>query len=598
MQNGNHITDSWLDIAINAMVSEPRGRRCASAGNTGRSLARLIWSAVIGAALLASAGPALGQFAAEPMKLEVQVTPGKMISQVINVRSFMPDRKLPLELSVVELSQSEDGQWLVVDPNGINDPNSPSFGFDLSRLSSCKDWVRLPTNAVTLDPLQGVPLEVTMRVPRGLRGFYTAGIIVSMKSQSRQPGVGMSVVMELLIPVIVEIEGRAVTPRIEATDVGMEFVPAGGGGRATTAVSMRIDNSGSTFSRLRPIVRVWSFSGGYWRVISTKEFGDQGIIPGAKLNLKSNLNKSLPGGKYKLAAELYVDGRRTKRVQKEVEFAGDPTITQVMADKPLDLEPLEITIESLPGAMRTGAVKVYNGADATVNVRTALGLPPVLQETVVGEIKGEDMDCTSWLKVIPEQFTLQGEGGRQNLQIVATMPNPVATHPCYYALLALWATYPDGQQAGVTTMPICIRNTNIQAQPEADGLKINIQDLGQSKFLVAATFANQKNIHFSPITVRAGALQTSDSSGIPRVSEYLSGDPGLMLPFEMRQFSGVLDFSSLPADTYLLVGRLEYAPEQFARINKLIRVSIEGNRRIVQIIGTQDELGENVEIKW
>lgn len=598
MQNGNHVTDTWFDMAINAMVSGPHGRRRPFAGNAGRGLARLIWSVVIGAALLAAAGPALGQFAVEPMKLEVQVTPGKIISSVINLRSFTADATVPINLSVVELSQSEDGQWLVVDPNGINDPNSPSFGFDLSRLSSCKDWVRLSTNAVTLDPMQGIPLEVTLRVPRGLRGFYTAGIVASMTSRSRMPGIGVGVVMQLLVPVIVEIEGRATTPRIEATDVGMEFVAGGGAGPATTRVSMRIDNNGGTFSRLHPIVRVWSLSGGYYRVITTKEFGEHGIIPGAKVNLKANLNKSLPSGKYKLAAELYVDGRRTKRVQKEVDFAGDPRVTQVAADKPLDLEPLDITIESLPGATRTGTVKVFNGADTTVHVRTALGLPTVLQRTAVGDIKGEDLDCTGWLRVIPDQFTLQGEGGRQNLQIVATMPNPVATHPCYYTLLALWATYPDGQSAGVTTMPVCVRNVNIQAQPQADGLMMKINDLGQSKFLVAATFANQKTIHFAPITVRAAAIQTTDPSGVPRTSAYLGGDNSLMLPFEMRQFSGVLDFSSLPADVYQLVGRLEFAPNQFARTNKIIQVSIEGGERVVRTIGTADELGENVEVKW
>jgi hypothetical protein len=71
-----------------------------------------------------------------------------------------------------------------------------------------------------------------------------------------------------------------------------------------------------------------------------------------------------------------------------------------------------------------------------------------------------------------------------------------------------------------------------------------------------------------------------------------------MLPFETRQFSGVMDFSVIPADTYLLVGRLEYAPGQFERTQKLIQVSIEGEQRIVRTIGTQIELGENVEVKW
>jgi hypothetical protein len=553
---------------------------------------------LIAVAVLILAGPSHAQFTVEPMKLEIQVTPGKIVSTTVNIRSYDPNAVHTIDLSIVELSQSEDGEWLIVDPNRVNDPNALCYGFDLSRLSSCKQWTRLQTNTLTVAPLQATPLELNLRVPRGLRGFYTAGILASIRARPELTGVAVS--MQFLVPIVVEVEGRAAMPRIEATDVGMQFVPASGAGPATTLVSMRIENNGNTFSRLHPIVRIWSFSGGYWRVLTTKEFDEHGIIPGAKLNLKSNLFKSLPSARYRMAAELYVDGRRTKRMQKEIDFAGDPRISQVTADKPLDLEPLDLTIDNLPGATRTGTVKVYNGADATVSIRTALGLPQALQTgaSISADFKGEDLDCSRWLKVIPEQFTLQGEGGKQNLQIVATMPNPVGTHPCYYAILALWATYPDGQQAGVTTMPICIRNTNIQAQPEAIGLKIGIQDMGQSKFLVAATFANQRNIHFAPITVRAGAIPASEATGIPRTSDFLSGDTSLMLPFEIRQFSGVLDFSTLPADTYLLVGRLEYAPNQFARTHKLIQIAVEGDQRVVQTIGTQMELGENVEIKW
>ncbi|UCC96732.1 MAG: hypothetical protein JSW66_12910 [Phycisphaerales bacterium] len=593
MQSRNNIMNSWLNIN-NEMSNDTPVRSCRFIRDTGRSRPGLIWLAAMGLALLVSAGPVFGQLSIQPMKLEVQVTPGKIVNSVLDFRNYDPNATHAMDLSVVELSQSEDGQWQVIEPNEINDPNSPSFGFDLSRLSSCKEWVRLKTNTVTLAPLQSVPVEVNLRVPRGLRGFYTAGIIASVRTPR---GRGLTVRMEFLVPIIAEIEGRAVTPKIETTDVGLQFVPAGGAGPGTTWASMRIQNDGGTFSRLHPVVRVWALSGGYWRVITTREFGEHGILPGAKINLRANLFKNLPSGKYKVAGELYVDGRRAKRVQKEIDFVGDPKISQVAADRPLDLDPLDITIESLPGTTRTGMIKVFNGAEATVNVRTALGLPEVLQTRAAGDIKGPDLDCSSWLKVIPEQFTLQGEGGRQNLQIISTMPNPVATHPCYYSLLALWATYPDGQQAGVTTMPICIRNTNIQVQPKAEGLKIDLQDLGQSKFLIATTFGNYNTIHFAPITVRAGVIRTSDASGIPRASTYLGGNPRLMLPFEIRQFSGVMDFSTLPADMYLLVGRLEYAPGQFARTYKLIQISIEGEQRIARTLGTQMELGE-VEVTW
>ncbi|MHC4679298.1 MAG: hypothetical protein ACYTEK_11420 [Planctomycetota bacterium] len=306
MEKRNRAPNLWLDVS--RMSSGTCGRFSSSTPNMGRSLPGPIWTVAIGVALLVFAGPAFGQFTVEPMKLEVQVTPGKILSSVINFRSVDPNAVHQLDLSLVEVTQSEDGQWQVIEPNEINDPNSASFGFDLSRLSSCKEWVRLRNNVVTLNPMQVVPIEVTLRVPRGMRGFHTAGIVASVEHETPMPGMGL--IMQFLIPVVVEIEGRVTRPRIGATDVAMESISASGAGPATTEVSMRIENNGGTFSRLIPIVRVWSLSGGYWRVITTKEFDEKGIIPGAKLNLKANLNKALPAGKYKLAAELYVDGRR------------------------------------------------------------------------------------------------------------------------------------------------------------------------------------------------------------------------------------------------------------------------------------------------
>jgi len=587
MRNMNHRKDSRLDSA--AMNNRVGGKPGRPVGNTGPSRARAIWMAVIGAALLASAGPAFAQFTVEPMKVELQVTPGKIIKSLVRIRNADPNEMHTIDLRMVELTQSEEGSWAIVDPN---DPNTG----DVSKLSSCSSWIRMNSNSVTLDPLQVLPLELTLRVPRGIRGFYTAGILASIRPRPELTGVVLDV--RFLVPVVVEIEGRSVRPKVESTDVGMEFVQASGAGQATTLVSMRMENNGETFSRLRPVVRVWSFSGGHWRVITTTEFTETGIIPGAKLNLKASLHKSLPAGKYKVAGMTYVDGRPTKRVEKEIDFAGDPQVKQVAADAPLDLDPGEIVIDGLPGAVRTGTIKVFNAASETVNIRVALGLPSYLQSTVVGDVRGQDLDCTGWLKVVPEQFTLQGEGGRQNLQVIANMPNPSATHPCYYTLLALWGTYPDGQRAGVTTMPICVRNTNIPADPNAQGLRVDIQDLGQSNFLIAARFGNFKTIHFTPITAKAAVIPTTGAGGIPRASIFLSGDPSLMLPFETRQFSGVMDFSALPADTYILMARLEYAPKTYAYCPKLIQVSVEGDQRVVRTLGTQAELGEKVEVKW
>lgn len=64
----------------------------------------------------------------------------------------------------------------------------------------------------------------------------------------------------------------------------------------------------------------------------------------------------------------------------------------------------------------------------------------------------------------------------------------------------------------------------------------------------------------------------------------MAGKAGLMLPLELRDFSEVLDFSTVPAGTYRLAAMLEYADRQIT-IEKSIRVTVVGEQRIVEIIG-------------
>ena len=76
------------------------------------------------------------------------------------------------------------------------------------------------------------------------------------------------------------------------------------------------------------------------------------------------------------------------------------------------------------------------------------------------------------------------------------------------------------------------------------------------------------------------------------------GNPNLMLPFETRDFSGVLDLSYVPADVYALAAAIEYAPGLWAPKQMAVRVSIEGDRRIVQVLGVEEELSELIEVQW
>jgi len=558
----------------------------------------LIWIIAIGFALLLSNMPAFGQFTVQPMKLELAVTPGKIVKSILRVQSFDPDETHTINMSVVELSQLEDGAWNIIEPNEINDPNSPNFGFDLSRLSSCSDWISMSPSSFPITPNEVVPVEVSIRVRRGIQGFFGAGILASI---SPIRGMGdVSVVVRFFVPVILEIQNRPVRPNVQATDIGMEFfetTDTTGQYQARSMVSMDIENNGGSYSRVKPAVRIWSFTDGHWRVITTTELPECGIIPGVKLKLKADIRKSLPSGKYKAAGILYVDGRRKKKIEKEIDFVGDSKITNVGADAPLDLEPIDVTIDGLPGATRTATLKVYNASKETVNVRTALGLSSILQIGTFDNVKGEDLDCTQWVKVTPEQFTLRGEGGLQTLRVVATMPKDLPLpYPTYFSLLALHATYPDGQNAGYTTTNICLRNAEIDAQPAAVATKVIPQTLGDSKYLVVAKFGNYGLVQFVPIRVKAALIMPL--TGISRVSTFLYGNPNLMLPFEERDYSGVLDLTYVSADVYRLAAAIEYAPGVWADKQMSVRVSIEGDKRIVEVLGVQEELTELIKVNW
>lgn len=584
-----------MDACLNGNKNKSdNGKPSQSVANRIVNGAGLIWIIAIGAALLVSAGPAFGQFTVQPMKLELVVTPGKLIKSALRVQSFDPDEVHNINMSVTDLSQLEDGAWAIIEPNDITDPNSPFVGFDISKLSSCKEWISMSPNNFDLDPNGVVPVEINIRVRRRVRGFFGAGILATT---SPMQGAGnVSVVVRFFVPVILEIQDRPMRPRVQATDVGMELIPASGESLARSIATMSIENTGGTFSRLRPAVRLWSFTGGHWRVISTTEFTDTGIIPGAKLKLRADIRKRLPKGKYKAAGILYVDGRRTKRIEKEIDFVGDPAAIRVAADAPLDLDPVDVIIKGMPGATRTATLKVINASNETVNIRTAMGLSNILQLGALGDVKGEDLDCTGWLKITPEQFTLRGEGSQQTLRIVTTMPKDLPMpHPGYFSLLALWASYPDGQKAGYTTTNICVRNVSVDAQPAAVALKLVPQELGESKYLVVAKFGNYGYIHFVPIRIKAVLTM---SSGINRASTFLGGNPNLMLPFETREFTGEMDLSYVPADRYTLAAAMEYAPGKWADKQMAIRVSKEGERRILQVVGVEEELNELIEVKW
>jgi hypothetical protein len=524
--------------------------------------------------------PAFSQgfsFMVKPMKIELSVRPGQTVETILELRSTATQGTEILDLRLVDLTQTSQGGVQAVESGA--DINTPSS-------FSCLQWARLSDESVTVEAMQVAYVTLTIKAPAGVRGFYAAGILAQRRVAPKDKTV--SIVFRFLIGILIDIQGRPERQKIDLNDVGMRFRQKSENETATTFASLGVANQGRTYSRIKGSAGVMRFSDGHWRKVTNAEFKELGILPGVKLNLESDLSRRLPTGKYKLTGTLYVDGRRVKPVEKEIDFVGDPDVTKLAVDTALTLDPPVVAVVAAPGANRTSMIKVENASEDAVNIEATSAVPPVLRGVALGDLKGEDLSCAEWVKVSPSKFTLRA-GGRQNIGLTVKMPNTANQHSNYYALLGLRANYPDGQSAGETTTLISVENKQAKAKPVAQVMKVTLAAEEPSKYIVRGKFANIGDVHFTP---KCTAVVTT-APGASVVQAEMSGETSIMLPLETRDFSGVLDFSKVSPGTYFLKASIEYAPRKMETAELPIQVSIDENQaRVVEIIKPAEKEAE------
>ena len=523
-----------------------------------------------GLAALLVTQPAHGRgigFMVKPMRIEFQVDAGRRAATNLELRNTSGERQSTVDLRLVELSQGANGRWRIIEPGDAEEA-------ELEGLASCRPWTQLEGPSVTLDPFERRDVRITFDVPARARGVYFAGII----AQTRPPegATGIRTVIRFLIPVIVEIRGRSVRQNVNLEDVGMTFRERSSDSPATTFVHARVANPGLTYSRLRGTVRVEREWEGRWRPVTEAALPSANIIPGAGFDIRHDIERRLPSGRYRLTGTLYVDGRRLPTLTEEIEFAGDPDVTEVSVDSALTLEPDVVDVTGTPGATRTAVVALRNLSDDAVTVRPRVEVPGSLQGVMMGELRGDDLACAEWTTVAPAEFTLRG-GGRQNLRVVTRVPAIDAPQAVYYASLVFDAAYPDGQSAGETRTLLALRMQGVELEPKGECISLSVAQGEGSEYVISARFANTGNVHYDA-TARA---RLTDPTGMRGHGEaMLSGETGRMLPLQMRDYSGLIDFADIEPGVYVL----------------RVVLDLDGAGRVVRETGlrVEDEDGERI----
>ncbi|MBN1973042.1 MAG: hypothetical protein JW787_05350 [Sedimentisphaerales bacterium] len=554
-------------------------------------------------AIFISSESAIAQsgYLVQPHQINLGVKPRERFVGELKLHNFDPNEIITVSLKVIELTQSPNGEWLPFD----TDPCSP-FDYnpllDLSKVSSCSSWITLDKTEVNVPADGDAVVGIIINTPsRARSGFYGATVMTStMTKASAAEKVPM--IVRSGIPVIANVQVAANTiPKVEIKDIGMEFVPSEGAFQGKVFLNMKITNEGKVFPRLKPIIRVRGFLNGHWQLITTHEFDEIGIIPGVELDLKSDLGKSLPSGKYELESVLYVNGSlrgKNLRLNKEIQFKGDPMITKIASDVPLDVNPAEIIIPMRPGTTREGSAKAYSAVIDKIQIQPILDIPKAFKDIATTQgLIAEELSCLKWLTVTPGNFFLENYQGR-NITVSAKMPENALKYPNYYASLGLKTSYLDGQSAGTTWFNICLENPDMKIEPKIICSAINFEEynISKSEYYVQAAFQNIGQTHIFPSRVRAAAVK---ADGFGRTAALLNCDKyGMFMPYETRYYKGILNFSSVAVDDYNLEVLMNYPPDGAVKRQIRLRVKEVGKRKIPEIIDKNVDSTELMPVNW
>ena len=565
-----------------------------------RLLARFIG---IVALVLLAGGSAFGQFLVQPMKMELSLPPGQRYWPEMIIEN-MDGVPRTVDLRLVGLTQDPNGVWLQIEPDAeitqeadgsrwVNAGADRDMRVNVSKMRSCREWLKLEKDSVDIGPYQRAPIKVRVEVPPGLRGYHSAAIMVSsLLAPAGEGGFSAAVILEFLIPVIIEVQGRPEPTDIGLVDVGLEFRRRTASKPPATLVTMDIANEGGSYSRFVGMSRVWGKWGGHWRIITEQTLPEKGILPGIHLHLAQDVGRALPSGDYKVESMLYVDGRRSPVFKKEFEFKGDERVMKIRADAAIDIRPRELFIEMIPGATRADRIAMVNASEEAVTVDVEVSVPPHMVNAAYKDLRGPDFSCVDWVTVTPQRFELRGHGSR-NLRVMATMPKPAGQYPNYYAMVTLRARYPDGQNAGTTKARLCILNKNGEATARLLNTQLTLSESAPNRYLVTARFSNIGPTHITP---DCRAVLTLPPTETARARFLLGSDAydqsGIMLPLEKRYFTGVLDVSKLPAGMYRLTVVLNGDAGRLVQGQTALRVVDSGERKVVEVMNVEEIGGE------
>ena len=507
-----------------------------------RWLVRVVLFGLVLVGLGLSGRPATAQgFSVSPIRIEAEVPSGKRIEVPVRLTNTTETKLFEISVQHVELVQNPDGSWRPVAPGGnLPDGHRSNLG-----------WFEAANSALPMAPGEAADVVLRGTVPRGGRGTYVSALLVTSNEQG-ESGDTVRLKFQFLVPVILTISGRPSRQELTLDGLGLVLrqpnLSISPGAHPFVEAFADITNFGDSYARIGGAIRVERETDKGWRFVTSATLRDRSVVPGTKLSLKVPLDRGLPAGRYRLSGNVTVDGRLIPRRTVEIDFEGDPTLTQVAYDAQLKVGPEILNIAVSKGTLRTGTIEVTNTSDQTVKVRLSPQIPHVLATSAMEGVPGTALSAADWIEARPAEMQLRA-GQSRSLRAIAQLPADASDFPYYFAEMVVEASYEDGQVAGTTMIPVVLTS-----HPESAAPAMMIDRIGLSNATPPAPeLVHVKAINTGNTYLMPDPVATLVDAGNKVVAEIaLDGPRGFMVPMSVWDYSGAVDLGPVPTGDYAL----------------------------------------------